>query len=611
MNGSPTPRHDWSRPSLGDLLGALRLMAAAAPIACLASLVMALAAGTVPAAVAWATGSLVQSVEAGMGHVATSSWVAVGVLGVTVLIGELVTAVEPMVNVVLAERYTSRLQAEMMQSVNSLTTIDYFDDPILAQRYEVARWASTEPTTLVNALWHLIRWAMTAASTGLVAATIAWWAPLAIILLCLVITTVRWQQLGLQTDAQLEHVAARVQSAYCYRLGVTLPAAKELRTLGIQQWLRERQSSLWHMASRPVIAEARRGLRRDVMIEASRGIGLAACLLYVASIAAHSGLSPSEVTTSIIALASLLVATSGLEEILLTLGRSMQFLPNLSALLSLGQRSSPPPSPPRLLPTLREDGIRFEGVTFSYPGSRTPAVERADIFIPSGSVIAIVGENGSGKSTLLKLLCRLYDPQSGRITVNGTDIRELDVHALRRNTAALFQDFCQLPLTLRENVGLGCVDRARDRHLVEEAGRLGGLSHIVGSLPDGWNTCLSREFGGTELSGGQWQRVAFARCMAAVQGRDARLLLLDEPTASLDRLEEAALFDRLQEVSAGRTTVLVTHRLALAALAHRVVVMDRGRVVEEGDHRQLLERAGPYRRAYMSHHSTLLTGACS
>jgi ABC-type multidrug transport system fused ATPase/permease subunit len=302
MNASASlPRRDWSRPSLGDLLWAVRLIAVAAPLPCLASLVMALAGGMVPAAVAWAIGTLVRSVE--IGYPATSPWAAVCVLGATVLIGELVTAVEPLVNTVLAERYTSRIQADTIRSVNSLTTIDCFDDPVLAQRFEVARWVSSEPTTLVNALWHLVRWAMTAASTGFVAAAIVWWTPLAILLLYLVITALRWQQLGLQSDAQLERVTARVQSTYCYRLGVTLPAAKELRTLGIQQWLRERQSSLWHTASEPVLAEARRGLRRDAIIEASRGIGLAACLTYVASTAvlrltSRRRSSPSSVCSS-------------------------------------------------------------------------------------------------------------------------------------------------------------------------------------------------------------------------------------------------------------------------------------------------------------------------
>jgi len=231
--------------------------------------------------------------------------------------------------------------------------------------------------------------------------------------------------------------------------------------------------------------------------------------------------------------------------------------------------------------------IRFENVGFSYPDGRR-ALEGIFFVMRRGERLALVGENGAGKTTLVKLLLRFYDPSQGRILVDGVDLRELDLEAWRRLVAAVFQDFGRYALTLRENIVLADLEHQSDLGRLEEAARAGGASELLRRL--GSEAFLSKAFGGTELSLGEWQRLALARAFC----RQAELLILDEPTASLDPKEEAHLYGRFAELAQGKTVLLITHRLASVKMADRILVLREGRLVEEGTHRALLERGGTY-----------------
>jgi ATP-binding cassette, subfamily B, bacterial len=237
--------------------------------------------------------------------------------------------------------------------------------------------------------------------------------------------------------------------------------------------------------------------------------------------------------------------------------------------------------------------IRFDGIVFGYDPAE-PVLRGLDLTIEAGRSLAIVGLNGAGKTTLVKLLTRLYEPQQGRILVDGAELSAYPVGAWRRRVAAIFQDFVHYDLPVRENVGFGAVellgDDVRIRAALERAGALG----FVDDLPHGLDTTLSREYAeGAELSGGQWQRVAIARALLAVDG-GAGVLVLDEPTANLDVRAEAAFFDRFLELTRGLTTVLISHRFSTVRRADRIVVLDGGRVVEDGTHAQLVAANGRY-----------------
>jgi ATP-binding cassette, subfamily B, bacterial len=235
--------------------------------------------------------------------------------------------------------------------------------------------------------------------------------------------------------------------------------------------------------------------------------------------------------------------------------------------------------------------IRFEDVVFTYPGSGHPVLDGLSLDLPVGRSIAIVGENGAGKTTLIKLLTRLRDPTGGRITVDGYPLDSIDPVAWRSQVAVIFQDFVRYELPLRDNVGFGSPQLLGDNAALERALLDAGGLDVLGV---GWDTVLSRAYAnGSDLSGGQWQKVALARALMAVRG-GATVLVLDEPTANLDVRAEATLFDRFLDITRGLTTVLISHRFSSVRRADLICVIDDGRCVELGTHEQLMGLGGKY-----------------
>jgi len=266
------------------------------------------------------------------------------------------------------------------------------------------------------------------------------------------------------------------------------------------------------------------------------------------------------------------------------------FLSDLTKFLDLEPAVAEPASP-KPFPRPMRQGIVLDGVSFAYPGSSRTVLEDINMDIRPGEHVALVGENGSGKTTLVKLLCRLYDPTSGSIRVDGIDLRDLATHELRREIGIIFQDFARYHLSVRDNIWFGNVQVPAAGEAIIDAARKTGADEVTRRLPAGYDTVLGKEFdAGSELSLGEWQKVAIARAFL----RETQIIVLDEPTASLDARAEAEVFERFHELARGRSAILISHRLSTVRMADRIFVLDRGRIVEAGPHDELISRGGTY-----------------
>jgi ATP-binding cassette subfamily B protein len=490
------------------------------------------------------------------------------------------------------------LRARLLDRVMETPPIA-FESPATYDALLRARQAAGRPVGAVQGVADLGQGIVTlVGSVGLLATAGPW------IAIALVVSVVPSAVLDARL-ARSEHAAFSARAPRQRRLGwfehvlSSWENLKEVRLLGLSGPLRGRLDALSERFRDEDLGMSRRRMLVNVL-----GSSLAALAFYgayaaVVVEAAAGGVTVGALTMYVAAfrqgqsaLQRVLSAGNGLNEGALYLGDLFAFF---DARTELPGASAPPLAIP-LAPPMAERGLRFVDVGFRYPGREEWAVRHVDLYVPEGESLAIVGHNGAGKSTLVKLLTGLLPPVEGAVLLDGRDLRAWEPDALRRRMTVMFQDFLRWHLPVRDNVGFGDVARADDDAGIARALERAGAAELVARLPAGLDTPLGREFDdGIELSGGQWQRLALAR---AFMREGADLLVLDEPTSALDAAAEIELFARIRELWVGRTSIVISHRFPTVRHADSIVVIDRGAVVEQGTHEQLVAGGGLYARLF-------------
>jgi len=598
--GASTP--DPPRRLLREVAGVWRLCWRAGAWLTVAQLASTVVTGLLPAAVAWQTKLVIDALAAGDHTAAFGSSVGLAATG-------LVTAAFPHLIGYLQGEHRRRMdrltQDRLYTAVGSFQGLSRFENPRFLDRLRMATQATGAAVgPVTTGLFGVGRSVLTLLTLLL---TLYLLTPVmtAVVLVAAVPALAAQISLAKRRVTMLAGLTPTMRRQFFYAQLITeVQAAKEVRILGLGDFLKGRL--LTELAG---VQSGERRLDRRVMRTQSALALLGAAvtglgLLWAVRGVAVGELSLGDVSAFVAALAGAQAALVSLVDGIASGHEALLMFSYYAEVTSLPDDLPRSRLAPAALPALRR-GIELRDVWFRYDESHPWVLRGVDLTIPSGATVALVGLNGSGKSTLVKLLCRFYDPDRGGIYWDGVDIRHADPAQLRRRVGVLFQDFMSYDLTAAENVGVGDLDALDDRSRIERVARLAGVHDTVAALPHGYDTPLTRAFvlagsdddpaAGVVLSGGQWQRVALARTLMR-DGRD--LLVLDEPSAGLDARAEHEIHHRLREHRAGRTSLLISHRLGTVRDADLIVVLDGGRIVEQGGHDQLLAAGGRYARLF-------------
>ena len=594
----PAPRHflsvfRYSRRALGLVWSTNRPLTVSLAV-------LTLVAGVLPAAMAYVGALIIDAVVAAatVANISgnTDLTKVYGLIAMEAVIVAALAGAQRGINLcqsLLRAQLGQRVNVMILEKALTLELAQFEDSEFYDKLTRARREASSRPLSLVNRTFGLAQNLISLISYGVLLVQFSPWAVLVLILAGLpafiaetkfsgeAFSLFRWRSPDTRMQIYLESVIAREDNV------------KEVKLFGLGPLLLQRYRDIFHKLYH---ADRALAVRRDGWGFVLGLIGTAALYgaygwIALATVAGRITLGQMTMYLMLFrqgqsAVAASLSAIGGMYEDNLYLSTLYEYLETPVRKAPPGRTRGPDPA----------DGIRFERVSFSYPGSEHAALREVSLHIRPGESLALVGENGSGKTTLIKLLTRLYVPHQGRILLDGMDLNEWDEERLRQRIGVIFQDFSRYQFLLGENIGVGDVRYFEDDERWRIAAGKGMVDAIVESLPQGYATQLGKWFKeGQELSGGQWQKIALSR---AFMRADADILVLDEPTAAMDAAAEATIFEHFQKLTQNRIAILISHRFSTVRMANQIIVIDDGRVIEHGSHEQLMALNGHYARLF-------------
>ena len=589
------------RPFLQTLRDALSFVWQSSPSLAVGSIVVRVIQGLLPLVMLYLTKLLIDAVTEGLksssaeASLSQITTILAGLAGVAVA-SAILTVVASLISRIHAQVVTDHMHA-ILQAKSVEVDLEYYEN---AQYQDTLHRAQEEapyrPTAILNSVLQFFQDAISL----LAMAGILWWLHWGVIPI-LMLTAIPYFFVRLQQSNRLfawerERTPLERKAWYVNMLLTQATAAKEIRLFDLGPRLRQ-----WFQDARSVLRRERIVLERrwafaGLAAQIVGVVGVFGVYSFVAFRTFQGLLTVGDLVMFFQAVQRASGFLEGLGGSVSSLYESNLFLTTLHEFLGIQSRL-PESAHPKRFPQPIKQGITFDHVSFQYQHEERVAIRALTCTIKPGEHVAFVGANGSGKTTLVKLLCRLYDPSGGRITIDGADLRDYLIADVRGAVSGIFQDFVKFQLSAKDNIALGVRSPDVDLPAVTQAAKQAGVHEAIERLPKGYESLLGKLFdGGHELSIGEWQKVALARAIL----RDSQILILDEPTSAMDAKAEAELFERFHNLAQGRTAILISHRLSTVKMADRIFVVDRGQIVEQGTHDDLMRQQGLYATLFLT-----------